>query len=555
MEQLVLTDFPTGVKLLCYADDLQLIVQGPWKFQKAQRALNTLQETCVTLGLKINPQKTKAMVMKDGTQPRQRLRIQDTDIEWVKIHACLGIHFDHMLTFRQYVAQLGERMSARINAMRRMTGLAGGADFGVLRAYYIHAIRTLIDYSSVALAGIDTTKVRIAKNVATIATKILTKSGYSKTQDRLRTAKAQRNQPAGQRWSRRASKSLERYGLSHVATLGEDRQSDNCSEPPPWTPPLAVFSYKVPDAPKRDIAARRIHGELSIARLEEGHTGVYYTDGSRDPDTGRSGAAFVLREEHAWRLSDGCSSLQTELAAIFQVTAHALQQETTTIVIHTDSRSAIEVLQRQKIRDNTQLTTNILGNLQHLQRQGKAITINWIPSHVGILGNETADIAAKMAAMRADVMMHIRPSLSSLNAAARKLEHQINDTTNRINAEEGSRSCSWYRAVTGARSLEVAGDTPRTTRVHLHRLRLGYPCNWQQIDRVNRACSHFHFTPAEPLLHWIVECPLTQELRQALHLRDHDSESPEARPAAINLIPLTCLFRASQCICTTAPLS
>ncbi|XP_045105273.1 uncharacterized protein LOC123500687 [Portunus trituberculatus] len=341
-------------------------------------------------------------------------------------------------------------------------------------------------------------EVRIAKNVATITTKILTKPGYRKTQDRLRTAKTQRNQPAGQQWSRSATT---KCPMLKNATLRREEYMENSLLP------------------------------------DSKDTPVYYTDGSRDQDTGRSGAAFVLRgEEHAWRLCDGCSSLQTELAAIFQVTAHALQQETTTIVIHTDSRSAIEVLQRQKIRDNTQLTTSILGNLQHLQRQGKAITINWIPSHVGILGNETADIAAKMAAMRADVMMHIRPSLSSLKAAARKLEHQINDTRNRINAEEGSRSCSWYRAVTGTRSLEVAGDTPRTTRVHLHRLRLGYPCNWQLIDRVNRACKHCHFTPAEPLLHWIVECPLTQELRQALHLRDHDSESPEARPAAIHLL-------------------
>lgn len=39
--------------------------------------------------------------------------------------------------------------------MRRMTGPSAGADYEVLRTYYIHAVRSLIDYSSIALVGLS----------------------------------------------------------------------------------------------------------------------------------------------------------------------------------------------------------------------------------------------------------------------------------------------------------------------------------------------------------------------------------------------------------------
>ena len=125
---------------------------------------------------------------------------------------------------------------------------------------------------------------------------------------------------------------------------------------------------------------------------------VYYTDGAADPDTGRSSSAFVhMGERHMWRISDGCCSLQCELVAIQQALSHALTQTTMNITLHTDSKSAIKVLQRKRHKDNIQLTTRILGLLQELHQQGKAVTINWIPSHVGIPGNEAADRAAKKA--------------------------------------------------------------------------------------------------------------------------------------------------------------
>ena len=117
MEELVRTDFAQRVKLLCYADDLQLVIQGAGKMHKAQRALALLNRKCTMLRLKINPQKTKAMSIKDK-RPDCTLSIQNTEIDWVDVHQCLGIFIDRKLVFAPHTDYLKERMSTRICAMR-----------------------------------------------------------------------------------------------------------------------------------------------------------------------------------------------------------------------------------------------------------------------------------------------------------------------------------------------------------------------------------------------------------------------------------------------------
>ena len=288
MEQLVLLNFERGVKLLCYANDLQLIVQGGRRVQKAQRALHQLNEKCKELGLKINPRKTKAIACK-FLKPNQNLSIQETDIEWVNTHQCLGIFFDNRLTFKPHIEYLKEKMATRICVMRKMTGLYAGADYDVLRTYYIHAVRSLLDYSSPALAEVQSgrlqpvqvqqnkalrlivgapvwTKIsnlqaetniapveaRITKNVASIAAKILSRPGYQTTRLRLKAAIAQGTPFTEKRWSRRVSNAMAVSGISFAATLGEDLPSENYVDPPPWRRTSTTFNCKLPDAPREN---------------------------------------------------------------------------------------------------------------------------------------------------------------------------------------------------------------------------------------------------------------------------------------------------------------
>ena len=138
---------------------------------------------------------------------------------------------------------------------------------------------------------------------------------------------------------------------------------------------------------------------------------MYFTDGSVDPENGTMSAAAVTGgTQLSWRTSDHCSSLQTELVAILHALEHAQRRPEVMVVVHIDSRAALQVLQQPHPSDNVRLITSILGSLQSLVTQGRRAKLHWIPSHVGIRGNEAADETAKRAAAGPTITKHVPPS-------------------------------------------------------------------------------------------------------------------------------------------------
>ncbi|KAK4314629.1 hypothetical protein Pmani_014080 [Petrolisthes manimaculis] len=82
-------------------------------------------------------------------------------------------------------------------------------------------------------------------------------------------------------------------------------------------------------------------------------------------------------------------------------------------MLHTDSRAGLQALQQPHPKDNVGLITTILGILQSIAAQGLQVKLNWIPSHVGVRGNETADAAVKRAAGGPQVTRHVSPQSAS----------------------------------------------------------------------------------------------------------------------------------------------
>jgi len=62
-------------------------------------------------------------------------------------------------------------------------------------------------------------------------------------------------------------------------------------------------------------------------------------------------------------------------------------------VVFSDSLSSLQAIDSRKTENA--LVLKILKEYTHLSNGGKSVTFCWIPSHVGIRGNENADTAAK----------------------------------------------------------------------------------------------------------------------------------------------------------------
>jgi kelch-like protein 2/3 len=117
-----------------------------------------------------------------------------------------------------------------------------------------------------------------------------------------------------------------------------------------------------------------------------------YTDGSKDND--KVGAAATCCGAHKQiRLPKSSSIYTAELYALQMAFNIAMQSPHTHFVIFTDSLSSLSALNGNKL-DHPSII-ELLEKHSRLVLQGNSITLAWLPSHVGIKGNDKADSLAK----------------------------------------------------------------------------------------------------------------------------------------------------------------
>ncbi|GBN42417.1 hypothetical protein AVEN_23131-1, partial [Araneus ventricosus] len=112
---------------------------------------------------------------------------------------------------------------------------------------------------------------------------------------------------------------------------------------------------------------------------------------------GYVGCGIILPPDtYSYRLHASCSVLTAELVAIYRALQKIAASQQRLFCIYTDSMSALEVLCHADKRMHP-VAEDILCYMRELLAQGFKILFCWVPSHVGIVGNEQADSAAKAA--------------------------------------------------------------------------------------------------------------------------------------------------------------
>ena len=134
---------------------------------------------------------------------------------------------------------------------------------------------------------------------------------------------------------------------------------------------------------------------------------ISYTDGSVGENNSCGGAGAITTwpggEASTIRVACGskCGSYRAELTALEKATSEILEKSATlhadsAIWIFTDSESAVERLKAGPGAQTDSIADHVWLNLNSLAKHHK-ITIQWIPGHKDIEGNEAADKAAKEA--------------------------------------------------------------------------------------------------------------------------------------------------------------
>ena len=162
---------------------------------------------------------------------------------------------------------------------------------------------------------------------------------------------------------------------------------------PPWTisQPRVLFSLHNDKKSQTDPLVFRTKYHELLSNFPSYET--IFTDGSKDGDTAGS-ACVTPSDTYKCRLPDNASIFSAEIKAIDLALDHIEQSRSSDFIIFSDSLSVLQSLHNRHIENPLLLDVLLKHNeLTELNR----IVICWLPSHVGIKGNEKADIAAKSA--------------------------------------------------------------------------------------------------------------------------------------------------------------
>ena len=99
-----------------------------------------------------------------------------------------------------------------------------------------------------------------------------------------------------------------------------------------------------------------------------------------------------------------------------------------------------------------------------------------------------------------------------------------------------ARSATWYRQATHMKPHPIVKLTTRNLQTIIHRLRLGYRCTWEIVNPEERECNYCEKVTEDPLLHYLLECEATDDLRRNVGKPQHDANMPDATEKATEMV-------------------
>ena len=289
-------------------------------------------------------------------------------------------------------------------------------------------------------------------------------------------------------------------------------EAENVAPTQPWSsPPLQIITNDhLPSKQTTDTSVLYNLTMATMSDITQPQDHLYFSDGS--VAEGRVSAAFTyLGQPTLIRLCDNASIMQAELTAIHAALLHGLRSPSRCVVF-SDSRSGLEALLQHQPNDNIKLLRDIWDVAA---RMTTPPLIAWIPSHIGIPGNEAADKAAKQALMKPAIDTYLPMSKARTRRTIKQTARDIYETLEHLNP---TRSVSLHQQVTisTSDSMALINLNNRSDQRSIYRLRL-FVRPYIQIRHQDRAvCPHCDEPFDIYTVHYIAICPASHVSRSKL---------------------------------------
>ena len=549
----MLNELEPDIQASLFADDLAIWTQNEDKSvckEKLQMALDQLTKWAKDNRMKINESKTEQILFTQWNKEinwNAGLRVNNKIIVSNPNPRFLGVDFDWNLTFTTHVNRIRQDMAKRLKALRAVAHKNWGNQQEDLRALFIGYIRSIADYAGGAwqtvISDSNLEKLEMEQRKAA---RIITGCFRSTNLDSLMleadlipfnhtknylAGKAKEkierdsNNPcyhlttqashiktkkakAGKTW-RSTAEAIQRSSGLQDLPKESIRSNDNL---PPWAiikHNKLSFGTSIPNVTSKkntnpDILKRYAEEHLRQTGIEEADY-VVWTDGSATDGIINGGSGALIKPKKSppvtIMISAGkyTSSYNAELKAL-RVALRYLDEnigQNNTCIIALDNQGVIVKIKAGHLRQDDQTSNDIWKLIKQLTDKNNSILLQWIPSHVGIDGNEEVDEIAKSASKLSQAETEI-PLKVAKTVLSRQIKKEWEASTTK------SRYHRWKR------DKPTENKMSRKDRTLLARIRSGH-CEvakeyQHRIGKANTPNCDVCSIP-ESVHHLLFECP------------------------------------------------
>ena len=539
---------PENAHVAMFADDVTLLATHRDKKQ-AERELQDLVDIVAAWSkewkLTLNADKCEICFFTTSTNEAKwspSITIDGKQLKHEPNPRLLGVTLDRQLCFGKHVDNVTKSATNKLKVLSKLSYSDWGSDKFQLFRVYQAVVRSRLDYSASAWQPwISTTQMSRLETVQNKCLRAVTgqtrstpvealrleagTSSYATISKRLaltsyeKAARLPRGHPRREllekdvpkRNTRTSWRSTGNSLSNLLPNTAHDRDPIAMSSRPPW---IDKGSYSVATTVpgvnrKGDLQPDKLR-EAAIDCLKSHHAStVIYTDGSASAGTKDGGSAAIIAtgdflqpgtaERIMQRGAPFTSSFEEELQAMHSAVNWCIENQapSTHTLIATDSQS---------------LCQSLLGNspiVDKLKRQldlcAGRISIQWIPGHADIPGNELADAAAKEAASAFDTV----PRATSIRGIMPAINSTVKDEP-----PSHTRTAAVYSQFSIGKEQTV---TKRADQTMLARIRSGHSMLFKAYKHRVTAkgdprCNRCSEAKDDTLEHWL-DCAGTAEER------------------------------------------
>lgn len=415
-----------------YADDFGLIVRAPslqMLNAKVQTCLDKFSEIAETLNFQINAEKTKAILFMNNDKSLQ-VTIKGNPIDTVRIHKYLGITFDRYLSFGAQIREIRSKVNDRLNMLKVICGIKHGSHPQVVGRIYIALIRSLMEYGCLVTNNTGKTN----RQMLTVSNNqcLRKTTGCTRSTPLNALAAIAGQDPLDIRFEYATGKNIarcfvrENVVMEQLKSLPEEIRDDGSFAYMEriYSKNRELFNNIMPMCTLPDTTQVEVNSTLegitgpknkqSIRVLKQAALyamngkfkgrGKIFTDASKqNTDCGIGIYIEEMKRRFTFKLKHEVSITSAELQALRIATKLIAEYKLDHYVIYTDSMTACNML--NDVLETRKGETLLVEILNEAQRWN--VSIQWIPSHIGLAGNDIADQLAKNGlSPNAEIMTH-----------------------------------------------------------------------------------------------------------------------------------------------------